>query len=835
MALHEKVRWSAPGRMALILAVAATLVVCVCTVNAVSRIGKPFPGFFLWENLFVPAVGEPSWTGVRSGLRYQSWLVEVDGRTVRNAHDVETALAEYRANDEAAYTFEKSGERYSARIAMMTLSPRVWISVLGLYVLDAVVLLVAGLVVIYLKPADAAARALFYFSTNLSLYIATSADLFGPYLFRVVYFFTLNLIPPSVAWLLCEFPVERRRSKRERPALVALLAVSICLGTMSNLAFFRDRTLLLTLDAVTHSLLAAAGLGAIVFFCWHFAHTRSALTRARTQVVLLGTIGGFAPPVVALAFVFLFGIPVALNFATLTFILFPLSIAYAIARHDLFDVDRIIRRTIVYVVLSALVFGAYSLGIGAVDYFFENLTQVGSRIAEGIIILTLVLATTPSRDRIQDVVDRIYDRHRYRYRDVVRAASKTFATILDFEQLVSEALTLIDQTLQPVSATIFTVDEAGRARLRGRVAHVPGESARIEVARDGEREIPLGTRSAALASLSVLSVDAPTPQSARVGLTALLDELDAVVVAPMTLEGRLVGFLAAAGKRSGGAYSPDDFELVRTICDQLAVALENAQAYQTIDLLNVDLETKNVALESANRELREAQDELVRKERLAAVGELAGAVAHAIRNPLAGIKAAAQLASLDLDGHEAAESLKDVISETDRLDERIGALLQFSRPFEPELRTTSASEMVTHAVRDTAARASARGIIVRTTFAPELPSVSADPVLMEQAILELISNAIDATPDAGIIDVSVIAANSGDGPTVQFEVVDSGAGLNERAVGRIFDLFYTTKPRGTGFGLATVKKIVERHGGRIEAANRPGRGAAFRISLPAPA
>jgi two-component system NtrC family sensor kinase len=705
MASHEEARWSAPGRAALALAIAATLVVGVCTVNAVTRIGQAFPGFFLWENLFVPAVGEPSWTGVRSGLRYQSWLVEVDSRPVGDAHDVKAALAGRRAGDEVTYSFEKNGERYSARIAMMTLSARVWVSVLGIYVLDAIVLLVAGLVVIYLKPADAAARALFYFSTNLSLYIATSADLFGPYLFRVVYFLTLNLIPVSVAWLLSEFPVDRERSARERTGLVTLLVLSLGLGTIANLAFFRDRSLLLAIDAVTHSMLAAAGLGAIVFFCWHFAHARSALTRARTQVVLLGTLGAFSPPVVALAVVFLLGIPLALNFVTLTFVLFPLSIAYAIARHDLFDVDRIIRRTIVYAVLSALVFATYSVGIGAIDFFFENLTQVGSRIVEGILILFLVLATTPSRDRIQDLVDRLYDRHRYRYRDVVRTASKTFATILDFEQLVSEALTLIDQTLQPVSATVYTVDTAGRARLRGRATHAPGESARIDVEPRGAREIDLGARSDRLASLPVLSADGAPSDKTRGGLTTLLGELDAVVVAPMTLEGRLVGLLAAAGKRSGGVYNPDDFELVRTICDQLAVALENAHAYQTIDLLNVDLEAKNLALETANLELREAQDELVRKERLAAVGELAGAVAHAIRNPLAGIKAAAQLAALDLDGHVAAGSLKDVISETDRLDERIGALLQFSRPFEPELRAASARDMVTHAVRDTAARA----------------------------------------------------------------------------------------------------------------------------------
>jgi len=291
------------------LAIAATFVVGVCAVNAVARIGQPFPGFFVWENLYVPAVGEPSWTGASSGLRYQSWVIEVEGRPVTDAHDFENALQGRHAGDEVSYLLEQGGERYEARVAMMTLTWRAWASVLGIYLLDALILLVAGLVVLYMKPADAAARALFYFSTNLSVYIATSADLFGPYLFRVPYFLTLNLIPLLVCRLLSHFPVGRTRSPAERRWLAILAAISIALGVVSNLAFFRNRTLLLAVDTVTHSLLAAAGLAGIVFFCWHFVRARSALVRARTQVVLLGTIGAFAPPVIALSAVFLLGVP----------------------------------------------------------------------------------------------------------------------------------------------------------------------------------------------------------------------------------------------------------------------------------------------------------------------------------------------------------------------------------------------------------------------------------------------------------------------------------------------------------------------------------------------
>ena len=446
------------------------------------------------------------------------------------------------------------------------------------------------------------------------------------------------------------------------------------------------------------------------------------------------------------------------------------------------------------------------------------MSQLGSRIAEGLLILALILLTSPSRDRIQDFVDRIYDRHRYSYRDVVRSASRAFATILDFEKLVSRALSLVDDTLQPSTAAIYTLTADGMGTLRGHLEHPPGESPKITVNATAGSPVDLS------AMLSALD-KAPIVGDGTSGF-----------VAPMKLEGKPVGVLVGGGKRSGAAHTQEDYDLVYTVCDQLAVALQNAQAYRTIDVLNADLAGKNVALEDANRELREAQDELVRRERLAAVGELAGAVAHAMRNPLAGIKAAAQLAALDLDGHPAAEGLADVIGEANRLDDRIGALLQFSRPFEPVIRSADVGDVVAGAVRDIAARAAARRIEIRTMVAPDMPSVELDPVLVEQALLELLSNAIDASADGGKVTVRATcgpnAAAGGAKEELSIEVSDSGSGINERAASRLFELFYTTKARGTGFGLASVKKIVDRHGGRVDVGNRPEGGAVFRIVLP---
>ena len=812
----------------------AAFVVAVCAVSTVARVGQPFPGFFVWENLFVPAVGEPDWTGVESGLRYHSWLIAVDGNPVESARELDALLAGRRAGGPVAYGLEKDGERYTVTVRMMEMDVRAWISTLGVYIFEAIALLVLALVIVYLKPGDAAAAALFFFCANLGLWMATSADLFGPYLFRVPYFFFINLVPVTACAVMSYFPLARRRRRWENGALVALAAVGVLLGIASNAAFFGDLTLLRRLDTATHIFVASSSIAAIVFFAWHFFRARSPVVRQRTKVVLFGTTMAFVLPSVVFPLVYARGISFPFNFLAVMIVAFPLGIGYAIAKHDLFNIDRVIKRTLVYSVLSALVIGTYTLTVGTLDYFFESLTPGASRLAEGVLILGLILATAPSHRRIQDFVDRIYDRRHYNYRDVVRSASRAFATILDFDELILKVIHLIDETIQPEFVHVYGVDGEGRASRVGLLDHRSGD-ARARVVPDASVDPGMDPIGAELrqADLVITEDDRVPGDARRVQASRRLGEIDASLAIPLRLEGRLVGMLVVGFKRAGGHYSFEDVELLRTISDQLAVALENARAYQMIDLLNRDLELNNVALQDANRELREAEAELVQKERLAAIGMVSGAVAHAIRNPLAGIRAAAQLALLDMEGHVAAATVSDVVSETDRLDDRITALLDFSKPFEPDAKRVALGEVAARAVHDTEPKALAREVKIVLEEAAQLPQVRIDPVLFGQAIAELISNAVDASPGRSEVVVRTGHETRAGAAVVWLEVEDSGPGIPEDDSERLFELFFTTKPRGTGFGLATVKKIAEGHGGKILAYNAQGGGGCFRIVLPA--
>jgi len=280
-------------------------------------------------------------------------------------------------------------------------------------------------------------------------------------------------------------------------------------------------------------------------------------------------------------------------------------------------------------------------------------------------------------------------------------------------------------------------------------------------------------------------------------------------IEPVSFRGERLGAIACGAKRSGAPFSEAERELVRGIAGQAALALQNARALEA---------------------LREAQQTLLRTERLAAVGEFAGSVAHGIRNPLAGIRASAQLAHRQAGDGPLAETLAGVLHEADRLDQRIRSLLDFSRPHVPRLAATDlvALARVVTATLEPYARAGHVDVAVEASGDPLIGLC--DPALLEEVLLELAGNALRAmTGRPGSLRVALHRERS----RAVIEVSDTGPGIPEGVRDRVFELFFTTRPDGTGMGLATVKKIVESHGGQVDVTRTGPDGTTFRIEVPA--
>lgn len=230
-------------------------------------------------------------------------------------------------------------------------------------------------------------------------------------------------------------------------------------------------------------------------------------------------------------------------------------------------------------------------------------------------------------------------------------------------------------------------------------------------------------------------------------------------------------------------------------------------------------------------EVKALTDQLIRADRLAAMGELTAGVAHEVRNPLGIIRASVQLVEdAGTDPSRVASATRVIKQEIDRLDRVIKALLDFGRPSVPTLREIDIEEVVGDVCLFTRQFAGQSGVEIDTEFASGMPLVMADPDQLKQVFVNLISNAVQAMEQTG----GTITVRVWDDDSFVFvSVGDTGPGMTPQELTKVFDPFYSTKDSGTGLGLTIVHRIIDQHGGRIEVASVPGEGTTFTVALPA--
>ncbi|MBP0464261.1 hypothetical protein J5Y09_10080 [Roseomonas sp. PWR1] len=231
----------------------------------------------------------------------------------------------------------------------------------------------------------------------------------------------------------------------------------------------------------------------------------------------------------------------------------------------------------------------------------------------------------------------------------------------------------------------------------------------------------------------------------------------------------------------------------------------------------------------ARRIISEQQRVIVESESLAAIGAVASAVAHGIRNPLASIRSSAELAATE-DAEGAAACLADIEREADRMDAWVRDLLLQARREPLAKEPVDVNQLIEDCTRTFAARAARQGVTVATDLAA-VPAVRGEPAALGQAIENLLANAIEAMPEGG--DLRLHTGLVAGGREIEVIIADTGVGLP--AGNKAGNLFYSTKARGTGLGLLLTRRIVERHEGRLTLSPRRGGGTSAVIRLPAAA
>jgi two-component system, NtrC family, sensor histidine kinase HydH len=241
-------------------------------------------------------------------------------------------------------------------------------------------------------------------------------------------------------------------------------------------------------------------------------------------------------------------------------------------------------------------------------------------------------------------------------------------------------------------------------------------------------------------------------------------------------------------------------------------------------------------LAEANRHLEEAEAQVRRADRLAALGQLTGGLAHELRNPLGTLKTSAELLQRKVAGdNEIAREMAGYIGqEVDRINSLITRFLDFARPRHLRLQKTSLHAMLDTAIErfDREKSGTAASVTVFKNYSPDIPPVQIEPELMVHVITNLLSNAAQASPAGAVVTVKTRLADTAEGQKAEIAVIDRGSGIDAKHLENIFNPFFTTKAEGVGLGLSIVSKIVDEHRGQITVESTPGEGSVFRVYLP---
>lgn len=236
-----------------------------------------------------------------------------------------------------------------------------------------------------------------------------------------------------------------------------------------------------------------------------------------------------------------------------------------------------------------------------------------------------------------------------------------------------------------------------------------------------------------------------------------------------------------------------------------------------------------IAARRRDREITRLRRQVAEAAHLAAVGRLAGSVAHEVRNPLSALRGLVQFLAKGAEpGSRQAEMAGLAVSEVDRLERVVSGLLEYTRPREPRRLPLDLAESIAGTLNLVGDDPRAQGVEIGLDLPPDLPLLRADPDQVRQVLLNLVINALEALNGRGRLSIAARVERQ----AVWVEVADDGPGLPPGQAEQVFDPFFSTRERGSGLGLAIAKRIVEAHGGRIHAANREGGGALFSFSLP---
>jgi signal transduction histidine kinase len=516
----------------------------------------------------------------------------------------------------------------------------------------------------------------------------------------------------------------------------------------------------------------------------------SARQRVQCKLLLLGSVAQI--PFLLTNLAVLYGITVY-PLGSLGNVLWTGIFIYAVARHRLLDVDYVVRKVLSFALAATPVLIPGGMALAALaDMLGADAPLVLAFASVALALVSVILIPT-LQQALETRLHRALFPERYDSQRRLRELAAVLVHVVDRALLVRQLGDALREILDVECVEVLLPDERGR-RLE-LVYPAPGGESLPE---DASSSLEALTEARLMNELEAAGASGAAVFRARGWELGI----------PLRINERSLGVVGLGQNRDLRLFSAEDLELLGTVAAAAAVALDNA---------------------ALSRQLRRSEAVLEQANRLSSVGMLAAGLAHEIRNPLVAVKTFLDLLPQRLDDKEFLVKFRELsLNELRRVTDLINGLLSFGKSAKVERRTVDVREALEPVVRLMQSTARKRQVDLLERFDANLPTVWADADQLKQIALNLVLNAIEASPPEGQVYLSVQAAGEG----VVLEVRDEGQGIPPDKLDDIFHPFFTTKETGTGLGLPLVHQLVVEHGGEIAVESQVDQGTVFRVTLP---
>ncbi len=526
-------------------------------------------------------------------------------------------------------------------------------------------------------------------------------------------------------------------------------------------------------------------------------------------------------------FLLIFNLPFP-PYLSVLIILYPPMMAYTILVHKFMDIEIIIKKTLVFTGLFAVVMTIVGVVTTIMQTFLGQFISITPMASTAISVTLTILLYDPARKFLTNATDLFLFQKKESIKVILNRLSQNIITILDIDKLGRIMLSTLEESLRLESGAILLKDES-----ESKYKIQDSFGIKIPPSEEFQKNDPLIQYF--LAKKKVLNIeDSIQFNGLPPQLKEKLKQFKAHECLPLFLSEDLIGLLILGKKKSDQEFSPDELDYFPTVASQAAIALSNA---------------RSIAIQ------RKSQIEFAQQSKMAAIGTLSAGISHEVKNPLQIIKSATGFLRLnkklglykEMTKEAYENAVLDIIDKIEASVERANGVIErlsafAKKPKEIKVEPINLERVAEEVLGLLGSEFEKNSIQVKKDYAKNLPLVLADLHAVEQVILNLLVNAGHAIKEKKNNNGSITIHTESNQKEVEISIQDTGSGIAPENFEKIFDPFFTTKDtsrntepdaiKGTGLGLFLVREMVKQYGGRIQVESKVGTGTTFHVFFP---